>query len=183
MLDISFLLRKVITISTGKMSKKNKIFEFGMLFGDYYWKMGELKQTKEGKEVYFAIPIPHVGLHLSFHESGEMHLKDKFGFEERLNLINLYNSKEEIISDFSSVLYHPKHDEEVIVMSTTIPYTGLEDYGLYLGDKEVQIEFLKFFNAIEFSEPQLKKALLLPKKTFENLYIALDCEANKLIFP
>lgn len=170
------------------MSKKNKIFEFGMLLGDSCWKIAEIKQTKEGKEIYFILPIPKLGLHLAFHESGEMHIRDNLGFDEPIEikkLAKLYNSQREIISDLSPLLYHPEYNSEIVVVPASFEYSNPENYGLYgltLPKKKVHIDLLRLFSSVSFLEPRVCNTLLRPQKT-AGPCVAFDLVENKAILP
>jgi len=41
--------------------------EFGIQFGNFYWKFFEFKTNPASKDAYWIIPIPEVALHLSIH--------------------------------------------------------------------------------------------------------------------
>ena len=163
------------------MSKKGTIFELEMSFGGSYRKMSELKQTKEGKEIYVVIPLLKNGLHITFHNSGEIHIKDNSGFVELIeNPANIYSSTKELISD-NPFLYHPE-SREVVVIPTSLRYASPENCGLTLRNRKIQIDMFELSSSISFSEPQLMDASLL-KTIPDKSYVAFDPVERKMIFP
>ncbi|AEA47836.1 hypothetical protein [Archaeoglobus veneficus] len=104
----------------------------------------EIKQTKKGKEAYIIFPIPDLGTHISLHQSGKMHIKDKYGLKEDITEPR-YESVGELLSDFSNFLYTPKAKEVICVrykMST----------GVISGKK---IDLLKLFDYTHLSDIQV----------------------------
>ncbi|VVB97730.1 Uncharacterised protein [uncultured archaeon] len=77
--------------------------------------LGSIDVTKKG-DIYLApFPFSKSGIHMSFHRSGKMHIRNKFGFDEPINL-NISDANE-IENWLRKNTYNPDHGEDVLLLS------------------------------------------------------------------
>jgi len=83
--------------------------------GNAEFNVMNLNFSPEG-DMYIFPPIKKAGLHLSLHQSGHVHIKDKFGYHEDIDFFNEKMINEGVLSDIRKMRYQPEHNEDVLVV-------------------------------------------------------------------
>jgi len=105
---------------------KREISEFGLQFGDIYWKIVEFVVNRTTRDAYVIFPIPDVGLHLSIHlpkppmyPETRLHWRSnpEFGIDEEVDTDFSDESLQELAMDFLEDFgyYQPSGDKDMMV--------------------------------------------------------------------
>jgi hypothetical protein len=105
--------------------------EFHASLGDMRVKILKMHATPRG-DLYVICPIGDAGLHLAMHPSGEIHVKDKFGFNEvveHLDLQTLDSDEilEEIVEKVAGIGYSPTRSNDVFLFQLPERLAPFED--------------------------------------------------------
>lgn len=107
------------------------------------------KFQEKKNDLYFIIPIPKVGLHLSLHGISQnnvhMHIRDGIGLgidEDIPELDNLYTEPEQWLKDFGKFFYWPAHNSMLLVIPMPVVLEQ-NQWGISLSKGEFRIDLFR----------------------------------------
>lgn len=86
-----------------------------LVSGSYRHPLCSIDDTPKGDVYIIPLPVSESGLHMSFHHTGKMHIRNKFKFDEPINF--KVPDDDEIESWLRKNAYNPDHGEDVLVLS------------------------------------------------------------------